>query len=81
MKRLALGAIKSYQRYISPGLGPACRFQPTCSHYTYGAIEEHGVLKGVVMGVWRVMRCNPLNDGGFDPVPDRQPRTEGPSNA
>jgi putative membrane protein insertion efficiency factor len=81
MKRPALWAIRWYQRYISPGLGPACRFQPTCSEYAYDAIERYGVLRGIGMGAWRIARCNPLNDGGFDPVPDRRPQSEGPSNA
>ena len=77
----ALWAIRWYQRYVSPGIGPACRFQPTCSAYTYDAIERYGVLRGVAMGAWRILRCNPLNDGGFDPVPDRKTATEGPSSA
>lgn len=79
MKRPFLAAIRFYQRRISPGLGPACRFQPTCSEYAYEAIETRGVLKGIAMGVWRVLRCNPLNDGGYDPVPERRTATEGPS--
>lgn len=72
MKRLVLGAIRFYQRNISRGLPPSCRFQPTCSHYTYEAVETYGVLRGGLMGGWRVLRCNPLNDGGLDPVPERR---------
>lgn len=79
MKRPFLAAIRLYQRRLSPALGPACRFQPTCSEYAYEAIESRGVLKGTAMGLWRILRCNPLNDGGYDPVPARRGATEGPS--
>ncbi len=69
MKPLALKAIRYYQRSISPGLPPGCRFQPTCSQYGYDAIERHGVIKGVFLTVWRLTRCNPFTRGGVDPVP------------
>ncbi len=81
MKRAALGAIRWYQRHVSPGVGPACRFQPTCSHYAYEAIEQYGALRGTAMGAWRILRCNPLNDGGYDPVPERRRSPEGTSRA
>jgi putative membrane protein insertion efficiency factor len=74
VKRLALAAIRFYQRRLSPAFGPNCRFQPTCSQYAYEAIEGFGVLRGTAMGAWRILRCNPLNDGGLDPVPDRPSR-------
>jgi putative membrane protein insertion efficiency factor len=80
VKRLALAAISFYQRRMSPGLRPACRFQPTCSHYAYDAIESYGAVRGGVMSIWRILRCNPLNDGGYDPVPERH-RSEGRSRA
>lgn len=73
MKRLALAAIRFYQRNISPGLPPSCRFQPTCSDYAIAAIESRGVLRGVPMAAWRILRCNPLNDGGYDPAPEPRP--------
>jgi putative membrane protein insertion efficiency factor len=76
MKRIALALIGLYQRRISGGLPPACRFQPTCSHYAYGAVERYGVMRGGVMAGWRLLRCNPLNDGGFDPVPERRSSRE-----
>jgi putative membrane protein insertion efficiency factor len=76
-----LYAITFYQQRISPGMMPSCRFLPTCSHYTYGAIEEYGLIRGAVMGAWRILRCNPLNDGGFDPVPERRPAGEESSRA
>lgn len=80
MKRLALAAVRFYQRNISPGLPPSCRFQPTCSEYALEAIESRGVIRGAAMGAWRILRCNPLNDGGYDPVPERRP-TQGSARA
>ena len=79
MKRAALGLIRFYQRRVSGGLPPACRFAPSCSQYAYDAVESYGVVRGSVMTVWRLLRCNPLNDGGYDPVPER--RSPGPSRA
>ncbi len=64
-----LQLIRLYQRFISPALPPSCRFTPTCSHYTYEAIERYGVFKGGWLGIKRIARCHPLNPGGFDPVP------------
>lgn len=69
MKRLILALIRFYQRYISPGLPPSCRFYPTCSHYTYEAVERYGVVRGGWLGVKRILRCQPWNPGGYDPVP------------
>ncbi len=68
MKFLLLWLIRFYQRFISPGLPPACRFQPTCSEYGYQAIEKYGIIKGGGKAVWRVLRCNPFSPGGYDPV-------------
>lgn len=66
-----LAMIRLYQATISRGLPPdTCRFHPTCSHYGYQAIYRFGVIKGGAMAVWRVLRCNPFNPGGHDPVPD-----------
>jgi putative membrane protein insertion efficiency factor len=65
-----LGLIGGYQRWISPLLGPAkCRFYPSCSHYTRDAICRHGALAGSLLGALRICRCNPLCEGGYDPVP------------
>jgi len=65
-----LALIRAYQALISPTLPPnTCRFYPTCSHYGYQAIYKHGAIKGTVLAVWRVLRCNPFNPGGYDPVP------------
>lgn len=67
---LLLLPIRAYQRVISPTL-PAntCRFYPSCSHYGYEAIYKHGAIKGSWLATWRVLRCNPFNKGGNDPVP------------
>jgi putative membrane protein insertion efficiency factor len=62
--------IRAYQAVISPSLPPdTCRFYPSCSHYGYQAIYKHGAIKGSFMAAWRVLRCNPFNRGGYDPVP------------
>lgn len=72
MKSLALGLIRFYKRFISPALPSACRFEPTCSMYTYEAIEVHGVVKGTWLGMKRIARCHPFNPGGYDPVPPKE---------
>lgn len=65
-----LALIRGYQKAISPTLPPnTCRFYPTCSHYGYQAVYKYGAIKGTAMAVWRVLRCNPFNPGGYDPVP------------
>ncbi len=69
MRAIALRMIRFYQKYISPGLPPSCRFTPSCSQYTYEAIEKYGFFKGGWMGFKRILRCNPWNAGGHDPVP------------
>jgi len=70
MQTLVLYFIKAYRFVLSPFLGQACRFQPSCSRYTEDAIKAHGVIKGGALGVKRICRCHPWNEGGFDPVPD-----------
>jgi putative membrane protein insertion efficiency factor len=62
-------AIRAYQRVLSPFFGRNCRYYPTCSAYTYEAIEIHGVGKGSWLGVKRIGRCHPWREGGIDPVP------------
>lgn len=69
MTQLALAAIRFYQRRISPGLPAACRYQPTCSHYSYEAIERFGVARGSLLTLWRLLRCTPVGGKGYDPVP------------
>ncbi len=70
MKTILLALVKFYQKAISPLFQPSCRYYPTCSHYTVEALEKHGAAKGSLMGMSRIMRCNPLVRGGVDKVPD-----------
>lgn len=71
---LAVGLIKLYQVLISPLLGPRCRFHPTCSHYAIEAIKIHGSVKGCWLAGQRLIKCHPLNPGGYDPVPKPKKR-------
>ncbi len=71
MKRLALTLIRLYQATLSPFIGRNCRFTPTCSRYTYEAIERFGFFKGCWMGAKRISRCHPFHEGGYDPVPEK----------
>jgi len=68
--RFFINLIKFYRKYISPLKGqPTCRFYPTCSQYAIEAIEKYGPLKGSLLAMWRILRCNPFCEGGYDPVP------------
>jgi hypothetical protein len=69
MKKIALGMIRAYQMTISQALPSRCRFLPTCSQYTYEAIEKYGFFKGVWLGCKRLGCCHPFHPGGYDPVP------------
>jgi uncharacterized protein len=71
VKRVLLSAIGAYQRWISTARPRRCRFEPTCSAYAVESVERFGVLKGLTLSAWRLLRCNPFNHGGFDPVPER----------
>lgn len=73
MTTVALGLIRLYQRVLSPALGPACRFEPTCSHYAYEAIERHGLGRGTWLSARRLLRCRPGGATGYDPVPELIP--------
>jgi len=68
MRRLCIVVIRLYQR-TARFRPPVCKFTPTCSEYTAQAIEKHGVIRGLALGVWRILRCNPWASGGEDPVP------------
>ena len=69
MKRLTLGAIRVYQRVLSPYTGGMCRYEPTCSQYSYEAIQRHGVFKGMWLATKRLSRCVPWGGKGYNPVP------------
>jgi putative membrane protein insertion efficiency factor len=64
---LLVGLIRAYQVTLSPLLGPACRFEPTCSRYMIGALQKYGLVRGLARGVGRVLRCHPWHPGGYDP--------------
>jgi len=69
MRFLILKFIKLYQNYLSPVLGPSCRFHPTCSEYALQAIENFGVMRGGFLAIKRILKCNPWGGNGFDPIP------------
>jgi hypothetical protein len=69
MRTLALRTIRFYQRSVSPALPPACRFEPSCSHYGYQAIERYGVRKGSWLALRRLVRCHPFRGQAYDPLP------------
>ena len=68
MRELVIASLRFYKRWISPVLPSACRFYPTCSEYMLQAVERHGVVRGVGMGLRRLLRCHPFHAGGIDPV-------------
>ena len=70
LRWIALKMLRFYKRFISPMLPPSCRFYPTCSIYTYEAIDRYGFFRGSWMGVKRISRCQPFHPGGYDPVPE-----------
>lgn len=78
MKRIVLAAITAYRRWISSGGPRRCRYEPTCSAYAAESIRRFGTVRGLLLGTWRLLRCNPLSHGGFDPVPDRFTLRTGP---
>ncbi len=71
VKKLILGLLVVYRAAISPLLGPHCRFYPSCSEYLDEALTAHGLLRGLFLGLIRLSKCHPWNEGGYDPVPDR----------
>lgn len=68
MKLIAIKLIRLYQKYISPIKPRTCRFYPTCSQYSLEAYKRYGFTKGTLKTIWRILRCNPFNSGGYDPV-------------
>jgi putative membrane protein insertion efficiency factor len=82
VRTVAILPIRVYQRLISPMVGPHCKYYPSCSEYAAQAIRDYGILRGLILAGWRVLRCNPWSHGGFDPI-ERQRlfksrRTEAP---
>ena len=73
LRELLVLPIRFYQRFVSPWTPPTCRFSPTCSHYALEAIRVHGILRGSWLTVRRILRCQPLCRGGYDPVPEPRP--------
>ena len=73
-----IGAIGLYRRFLSPLLGANCRYLPTCSAYAVEALETHGAVRGSWLAIRRVGRCHPFHEGGFDPVPARDPHPRSP---
>ena len=70
MKQLLLMTLSAYKRFVSPQLPAACRYTPTCSEYAAEAITRHGAVSGILLTMWRLMRCHPLGGRGLDPVPE-----------
>jgi uncharacterized protein len=67
-RRIVIFPIAAWHAFISPLFGARCKYEPSCSTYAIQAIERYGILRGVVLGGWRILRCNPWSHGGFDPV-------------
>lgn len=68
-RRVVLLPIRGYQKFISPGLPPSCRFTPSCSQYALEAVSKYGAVKGTWLAARRLVRCHPFNSGGYDPIP------------
>ncbi|HOV33779.1 MAG TPA: membrane protein insertion efficiency factor YidD [Candidatus Hydrogenedens sp.] len=69
MAKIAILFIKAYQKGLSPLLGKHCRFYPSCSNYAIESFQRHGFIKGSILTIWRILRCQPFCKGGYDPVP------------
>jgi putative membrane protein insertion efficiency factor len=68
LRTAVLAPVVAYQRLVSPALPRRCRYEPTCSRYAVQAVGEYGILRGLVLAVWRLLRCNPWSHGGYDPI-------------
>ncbi len=71
MSKVFIAILRAYQYAISPMLGQRCKYYPSCSNYAIDALREHGVVRGLGLASWRLLRCNPFSNGGYDPVPPR----------
>jgi uncharacterized protein len=72
LRSAAIAPVRLYQRIVSPGLPRRCKYHPTCSAYAVEAVRRYGILRGFVLAAWRLLRCNPLSNGGFDYVEDQK---------
>lgn len=74
MKNLLILFVKFYQKCLSPFCSGCCRFRPTCSQYMIDALQTHGIVKGLYLGIKRILKCHPWGGSGYDPVPPKKPR-------
>lgn len=74
MRRVVLSLLRAYRYFVSPLLGPRCRYLPTCSEYAMEAVERYGAARGTALALRRLLRCHPLSRGGYDPVPTSERR-------
>jgi putative membrane protein insertion efficiency factor len=72
LRAIAIAPIRAYQRVLSPALPQRCKYYPSCSEYAVGAVRRYGILRGLVLAGWRLLRCNPLSNGGVDFVEDQK---------
>jgi putative membrane protein insertion efficiency factor len=72
LRAVVIAPVRAYQRVVSPLIGPRCKYYPSCSEYAVQAIRRYGILRGLVLAAWRLLRCNPLSDGGIDRVEDQR---------
>lgn len=72
IRAVLLAPIHAYRRFVSPLLPPRCKYEPSCSHYAAQAVQEYGILRGLILAGWRLLRCNPWSHGGFDPVHEQR---------
>jgi hypothetical protein len=72
VRKAFLLPLRAYQRLLSPMLGNRCKYYPSCSEYAAQAIDRYGILRGLVLAGWRLLRCNPFSHGGYDPVDDQR---------
>jgi uncharacterized protein len=79
-RAVAVAPIRLYQRAISPLIPQRCKYYPSCSHYAAQAVQEYGILRGLVLAGWRLLRCNPFSHGGFDPVEAQRLFRTGPAS-
>jgi hypothetical protein len=79
MKKFLIKLIHFYQKYISANTKAHCKYYPTCSNYAVEAIKIHGAFKGLILAIWRILRCNPFSKGGYDPVPEKRTKKRGNS--